>query len=63
MYDKQAPAATLDEFCAEAEEFLQRYNAGDLAPPPHQVFGDIGLEGWAKLHVTHFEHHMRQFGV
>lgn len=63
MYDNAPPTATLDEARREAEEFLRRYEARDLDPPPHQYFGNIGLDGWAKLHVSHFEHHMRQFGV
>lgn len=31
--------------------------------PPHPAFGDIGVRGWGKMHVVHFDHHLRQFGV
>jgi len=63
MYDTQLPQASLDDFRVEADEFLERYNARSIAPPPHPYFGDVGLEGWCKIHVAHFQHHMRQFGV
>ncbi|MBI4558849.1 MAG: DUF1569 domain-containing protein [Candidatus Hydrogenedentes bacterium] len=32
-----------------------------MQPEPHPYFGDIGIDGWSKLHVRHFEHHLRQF--
>jgi hypothetical protein len=48
---------------AVIEEYLDAVQAGELSPEPHMVFGDIGVDGWAKLHVVHFEHHLRQFGV
>lgn len=48
---------------AVLEEYLTLVESGDLDPPPHPFFGDIGVDGWAKLHVVHFEHHLRQFGV
>ena len=63
MYNSQAPAASLDELRQETEEFLRRFDARDLSPPAHQIFGDIGLDGWGKVHVTHMQHHMCQFGV
>ena len=45
------------------EEYLDAVQAGELSPEPHMAFGDIGVDGWAKLHVAHFEHHLRQFGI
>ncbi len=45
------------------DEYLHRVQSGDLNPPLHPFFGDIGVDKWAKLHVVHFEHHLRQFGV
>jgi len=48
---------------AVLDEYLTLVQSGDLEPAPHPAFGDIGIDGWAKLHVVHFEHHLRQFGV
>ncbi len=45
------------------EEYLNLVQADELAPAPHPLFGDIGVDGWDRLHVRHFEHHLRQFGV
>jgi len=63
MYDAAAPEATLGDFRAEAEEFLERYQAGTLPDIAHPYFGNFGVEGWKKLHIIHFQHHMAQFGV
>lgn len=53
----------LETLHAVLEEYLNLVQAGELNPRPHPAFGDIGVDGWAKMHVVHFEHHMRQFGV
>ena len=45
------------------EEYLNLVQADELHPAPHPVFGDIGIDGWDRAHVLHFEHHLRQFGV
>jgi oxepin-CoA hydrolase/3-oxo-5,6-dehydrosuberyl-CoA semialdehyde dehydrogenase len=45
------------------EEYLNLVQADELKPAPHPAFGDIGLDGWDCMHVRHFEHHLRQFGV
>ncbi|MBI4558851.1 MAG: DUF1569 domain-containing protein, partial [Candidatus Hydrogenedentes bacterium] len=42
-------------------EYLAAVATGDMQPEPHPYFGDIGIDGWSKLHVRHFEHHLRQF--
>jgi hypothetical protein len=44
-------------------QFLDRLGRADFAPPPHPYFGDIGPGGWARLHLVHLEHHLRQFGA
>lgn len=62
MYDAEAPEGTLESFRAEVDEFLARLQDGTLDPPPHPALGDLGPAGWSKLHVIHFEHHLRQFG-
>lgn len=48
---------------AVMEEYLHAIATGDIDPPPHPVFGSIGVDGWAKFHIRHFEHHLTQFGV
>jgi len=45
------------------EEYLGLVQADELKPEPHPAFGNIGVDGWAKMHFVHFEHHFRQFGV
>lgn len=57
------PPSDLEQVAALLEEYLGLVQAGELEPPPHPFFGDIGVDGWARLHVIHFEHHLRQFGV
>jgi hypothetical protein len=53
----------LETLHAVLEDYLARVQAGELRPKAHPLFGDIGVDGWAKLHVAHFEHHLRQFGL
>jgi len=45
------------------EEYLNLVQADELRPAPHPAFGPIGVDGWDRLHVLHFEHHLKQFGV
>jgi len=45
------------------EEYLNLVQADELSPAKHPVFGEIGVDGWDRLHVLHFEHHFRQFRV
>lgn len=63
MYDSALPEATLEQFEQELRELLAQVEAGTFQPVPHDYFGDIGPEGWKKLNVVHFEHHLRQFGA
>jgi hypothetical protein len=44
-------------------EYLRRAEIDELQPAGHPVFGDIGVDGWARMHVRHFEHHLKQFGL
>ena len=57
-----APADT-ETLHAVLETYLQYVQAGEFVPRTHPAFGDIGVDGWAKVHVRHFEHHLKQFGV
>ena len=61
--DAPRPIADLETLHAALEEYLSRVHTGDLEPPHHPTFGDIGVDGWAKMHLRHFEHHLKQFGL
>lgn len=52
----------LETLQALLEEYLQLVQADELSCPPHPLFGDLGVDGWARFHLVHFEHHLRQFG-
>ncbi len=53
----------LETLHALLEEYCNLVQADELRPALHPVFGDIGVDGWDRLHVRHFEHHLKQFGV
>jgi hypothetical protein len=44
-------------------DFIHRERGGTLTCCRHSLFGDIGPEGWSRIHVLHTKHHMKQFGV
>lgn len=56
-------SADVETLHAVLDEYLGLVHTGELAPAPHPVFGDIGVDGWARLHVSHIEHHLGQFGL
>jgi oxepin-CoA hydrolase/3-oxo-5,6-dehydrosuberyl-CoA semialdehyde dehydrogenase len=62
-FDALAQDDDLETLHAVLEDYLSLVQADELSPPPHPLFGDLGIEGWARLHIAHFEHHLRQFGV
>lgn len=45
------------------DEYIALVQADELHPAMHPLFGDIGIDGWERMHILHFEHHFRQFGV
>jgi oxepin-CoA hydrolase/3-oxo-5,6-dehydrosuberyl-CoA semialdehyde dehydrogenase len=57
------PAGDVETLHAVLEDYLALAQADELTPAPHPAFGVIGVDGWAKMHVHHFEHHLTQFGV
>ncbi len=57
------PTGDVETLHATLEDYLSLAQTGDLHPSHHPVFGDIGVDGWAKMHVRHFEHHLKQFGL
>ena len=60
---KRSSYDDVESLHALLEEYLGLVQAGEFVPARQPVFGDIGIDGWAKLHLVHFEHHLRQFGV
>jgi hypothetical protein len=57
------PPADTETLHAILETYLDLVQSGELVPRAHPAFGDIGVDGWAKMHVVHFEHHLKQFNV
>ena len=53
----------LETLHALLEEYLGLVQADELQPAPHPLLGELGIDGWDRLHVRHFEQHCRQFGV
>lgn len=45
------------------EEYLSRIQDDDLVPYPHPFFGKMEIDEWDRLHVIHFEHHLKQFSA
>ncbi len=57
------PEEDVETLHALMEEYLQKSEAGEIALPPHPVFGPLSADDWARFHAVHFDHHLRQFGV
>ncbi|MCK5862883.1 MAG: DUF1569 domain-containing protein [Candidatus Hydrogenedentes bacterium] len=53
----------LETLHAIIEEYLYCVQADELEPASHPFFGPLDVDGWDRLHVRHFEHHLKQFGV
>ncbi len=45
------------------EEFISGVEAGTLETGRHPAFGNIGPRRWSSLHVSHINHHLKQFGL
>lgn len=54
---------TLEDLQAVLNEYMLAVETGALQTAPHQVFGDIGIDGWARMHSLHFAHHFSQFDL
>ncbi len=54
----------LDTLRETMDRFVKGVETGSLKNTAvHPLFGDVGPQGWAKIHVVHFRHHFKQFGV
>jgi hypothetical protein len=54
---------SLDDLDQIVKDYLDAVETGGLEPAPHPLFGDLGVDEWARLHVLHFEHHFKQFDL
>lgn len=61
--DAPMPRGDAETLHAVMDEYLRLVESGELDPPRHPAFGEIGVDGWAQMHVLHIEHHLKQFGV
>ncbi len=57
------PTGDVETLHAVLEEYLNLVQSDEFQPARHPFFGNIGVDGWARMHVLHFEHHMKQFGL
>ena len=53
----------LETLHALLEEYVSLVQADELRPAEHPAFGPMSVDDWDRLHVLHFEHHLRQFGL
>lgn len=44
-------------------EYLSLVQTGELQPAPHPFFGPLDVDEWDRLHVRHFEYHLKQFDL
>ncbi|MBI1321427.1 MAG: DUF1569 domain-containing protein [Candidatus Hydrogenedens sp.] len=51
----------MEDLRAALTEYVDSLGRPDFRPDPHPAFGDIGPDGWDKMHYQHLEHHIRQF--
>lgn len=61
--EQMFPDATLEQLQASLEVALQQFRSGAVQPRMHPFFGMLTGREWARFHVAHFTHHMKQFGV
>ena len=50
------------ECCVDFERFYKGGEAG-ITRQPHQFWGRLTPNEWARLQYVHLDHHFRQFGV
>jgi hypothetical protein len=59
----QIPDGDLETLQAVIEDYLSLVQADEFEPYPHIFFGELDVDKWGRLHVVHFEHHLRQFNA
>ncbi len=58
---KPIDGGSIETLQAVMDKYLHLVQADELAPAAHPFFGPLDVDGWDRLHVCHFEHHLRQF--
>ena len=58
---KLSEPGDLETLQALLEEYLRRVQDDELVPSPHPFLGKMSVDEWDRLHIVHFEHHLRQF--
>lgn len=61
--DAALPEGDLESLRRALDEYLDRRDAGALPAVMHPFFGKLSARAWARFHLRHFEHHLKQFGV
>ncbi|MFM2206281.1 MAG: hypothetical protein RL213_256 [Bacteroidota bacterium] len=56
-------SAAVDELKAEVEKYVRRFDGRPGHTERSPFFGDLDFDGWNRLFVKHFHHHLRQFGA
>jgi len=56
-------AYTIEDLQAILDDYLSAVETGALQTEPHPFFGDLGVDGWAKMHSLHYQHHFKQFDL
>ena len=59
---KTTKPASWDDDLAELRALVERLPETDEVFP-HPVFGNMSKKQWGRLAASHFDHHLRQFGV
>jgi hypothetical protein len=54
---------TITDLRAALDDYLAAVETGSIQTAAHPLFGDIGIDGWARMHVRHFQHHFKQFDL
>lgn len=57
------PEGTVEQLREVLGQYLDRYEQRQLKPQMHPYFGTLSPGEWNKFHVSHFTHHLKQFGV
>lgn len=58
--EKHDDKADLSRLANELEIYLSLVQADEFVPVPHPKLGPFGIDDWARWHVAHFEHHLKQ---
>ena len=55
--------AERDRLVAAVNRFVNESSKNPARQTSHPMFGPVTMQYWRRIHGTHFEHHLRQFGA